>query len=167
MTMTAAPSRMPTPRRGRPIHLRSRHILAAGMVSGLLLWASFPPLEWSWLAWVALAPLFWLVTLRDRPVQGPTWRPGSGAWSSGCWPSSGSGCSTTAGGLGWVVMALVFSLWWPLFLAVARLAVLRLALPLMMAAPIIWVGLEYVPGLSSSPGSPGITWRTASSASST
>ena len=48
------------------------------------------------------------------------------------------------GGLtGWIVMSLVFSCWWPLFLAVARLAVFRLRLPLMMAAPIVWVGLEY------------------------
>jgi apolipoprotein N-acyltransferase len=43
----------------------------------------------------------------------------------------------------WIVMSLFFSLWWPLFVAVARLAVFRLRIPLMMAAPIIWVGLEY------------------------
>ena len=48
----------------------SRHAQVAGIASGMLLWASFPPLEWSGLAWVALAPLFWLVTLARDSVQG-------------------------------------------------------------------------------------------------
>ena len=38
----------------------------------------------------------------------------------------------------------MLSAWWPGFLALARLAVLRLRLPLMIAAPVLWVGLEYV-----------------------
>ena len=46
--------------------------------------------------------------------------------------------------LAWLVMASVFSVWWPAFLALARLAVGRLRMPLMMAAPILWVALEYV-----------------------
>ena len=40
-------------------------------------------------------------------------------------------------------MSLLFSCWWPLFMAVTRLAVFRLRLPLIVAAPIVWVGLEY------------------------
>src|SRR5437764_11485436 len=39
----------------------SRHPVVAGLTSGLLLYWTFPPVEWSWLAWVALFPLFWLV----------------------------------------------------------------------------------------------------------
>src|SRR5262249_23066050 len=35
-------------------------------------------------------------------------------------------------------------LWWPGFLAVARLALFRLDIPLMIAAPILWVGMEYI-----------------------
>ena len=34
-----------------------------------LLWTSFPPFEWSWLAWIALAPLFWLVTLAGTRLK--------------------------------------------------------------------------------------------------
>ena len=41
-------------------------------------------------------------------------------------------------------MALFLSLWWPGSSLLARLAVRRLGLPLMVAAPVIWVGLEYV-----------------------
>ena len=44
---------------------------------------------------------------------------------------------------GWILMSLVFSCWWPLFMVVARLAVFRLRLPLIVAAPIVWVGLEF------------------------
>ena len=47
----------------------SRHRLVAGLASGLLLWTSFPPVEWSWLAWVALVPLFWLATLREAAFE--------------------------------------------------------------------------------------------------
>ena len=38
----------------------------------------------------------------------------------------------------------MFSLWWPGFLALTRWAVFRLQIPLLLAAPIIWVGCEYV-----------------------
>lgn len=34
-------------------------IIIAGVVSGLLLALSYPPLEWSWLVWIALVPLLW------------------------------------------------------------------------------------------------------------
>ena len=46
--------------------------------------------------------------------------------------------------LAWVVLAVIFSFWWPGFLLLARVAVFRLRIPLMMAAPILWVGLEYI-----------------------
>src|SRR5687767_6418067 len=37
------------------------HPIVLGLASGVLLWFSFPPAGWSWLGWVALAPLFLLV----------------------------------------------------------------------------------------------------------
>ena len=116
------------------------------MASGFLLWTSFPPVEWSWLAWIALVPLFWLATLR-----GPRLKTYLAAWAGGLvfwllaleWVR----LSDPSAWLGWLLMALVFSLWWPGFLALARWAVFRLQLPLLLAAPIIWVGLRVSPGL--------------------
>jgi apolipoprotein N-acyltransferase len=120
----------------------ARHAVVAGPMSGLLLWTSFPPLEWNGLAWLALAPLFWLITLREARFQAYM-----GAWLGGLafWLLALQWLTLLdVGGLtGWVVMAFAFSLWWPLFLLVSRLAVFRLRIPLMMAAPIVWVGLEY------------------------
>jgi apolipoprotein N-acyltransferase len=121
----------------------SRYPLAAGLASGFFLWTSFPPAEWSWLAWVALAPLFWLATLRDDRRRAYL-----GAWAGGLvfWLLAVSWVrlSDPDAWVGWVAMALVLSLWWPGFLALCRLAVFRLQIPLIVAAPILWVGLEYV-----------------------
>ena len=56
----------------------SRHRMVAGIASGFLLWTSFPPVEWSWLAWIALVPLFWLATLRGASHQDLPGRMGRG-----------------------------------------------------------------------------------------
>jgi apolipoprotein N-acyltransferase len=121
----------------------SRHPVVAGLTSGLLLYWSFPPVEWSWLAWVALFPLFWLVI-----QSGPRLRLYLGAWVGGLvfWLLSVQWVRLTdpTAWLAWVVLAVIFSFWWPGFLLLARVAVLRLRIPLMMAAPILWVGLEYI-----------------------
>ncbi len=120
-----------------------RHRLAAGVVSGLALWTTFPPMEWGFLAWIALAPLFWLVVLPDAPAKSylAAWAGGLVFWvlavpwlrMIGSWAW-----------IGWIVLGLVFSLWWPLFLLMARWAVFRLRTPLMLAAPIAWVTTEYL-----------------------
>ncbi len=120
----------------------ARNLVPTAILSGLLLWMSFPPLEWNAVAWFALAPMFLLVTFRQVGYKGylAAWLGGLVFWLLALqWLTL-----LDVGGLtGWFVMALVFSAWWPLFLAVARLAVIRLRIPLMMAAPIVWVGLEF------------------------
>jgi apolipoprotein N-acyltransferase len=122
--------------------LFARHAVLAGLASGVLLSACFPPLEWSWLAWGALAPLFWLVTARQIGFKAyvAAWGGGLVFWllavewlrmlDANAW-------------LAWFAMALVFSLGWPVFLALARWALFRLEIPLILAAPITWVALEY------------------------
>jgi Apolipoprotein N-acyltransferase N-terminal domain len=44
-----------------------RRLLVAAILSGGLLFASFYPLKWSFLAWVALVPLLALVRVEARP----------------------------------------------------------------------------------------------------
>jgi len=120
---------------GRPV--------VAGILSGLLLWSSFPPLEWHWLAWFALTPLFGLAVF-----ERPRLRLYLGAWAGGLvfWLLSIQWVRLTdpSAWLAWVTMAVVLSLWWPGFLALIRYAVRGLRLPLIVAAPLIWVGLEFV-----------------------
>ena len=92
---------------------------------------------------MALVPLFWLVI-----QQGPRLRLYLGPWGGGLvfWILSVQWVQLTdpTAWLAWLALALVFSLWWPAFLVLARLAVFRLDIPLMMAAPILWVGMEYL-----------------------
>lgn len=120
-----------------------RHRLAAGVVSGLALWTTFPPMEWGFLAWVAMAPLFWLVVRPDAPAKSYL-----AAWAGGLvfWILAVPWLSLIGQGawLGWLVLGSVFSLWWPLFLLMARWAIFRLGTPLMLAAPIAWVTTEYL-----------------------
>ncbi len=120
-----------------------RHRLAAGVASGLVLWTTFPPLEWGFLAWIALTPLFWLVTVEAAPV-----RTYLAAWAGGLvfWIMAVPWLRLIGPGawIGWVVLGAVFSLWWPLFLALARWARSRIGVPLILAAPISWVTVEYL-----------------------
>src|SRR6476659_4972053 len=58
------------------------HPAALAVASGLLLWASFPPADWGWLAWVALVPLFLLVVSgrSARSVYFDSWLGGMTFW---------------------------------------------------------------------------------------
>lgn len=119
------------------------HPAVLGLASGVLLWFAFPPAGWSWLGWIALVPLFLLVpSTRSRlSLYFGAWLGGLAFWLLALnWIL----CIDPAAALGWILMAAVLSTLWPVFLALARLAVLRLKLPLMIAAPIVWVALEYV-----------------------
>lgn len=121
----------------------SRQPVAAAVVAGLALWSAFPPLEWAWVAWIALTPLFRLAV---EPVGGrrlylAAWAGGLAFWLPSLqWVRLTDATAWTA----WFTMAAIFSLWWPGFLALTRYAVFRLDVPLMIAAPVLWVGLEHV-----------------------
>ncbi|MBX6314865.1 MAG: apolipoprotein N-acyltransferase [Isosphaeraceae bacterium] len=123
-----------------PAATAPRHPAVPALMSALLFWFAFPPADRGYLGWVALAPLFALVR-SDRPRRALY----AGAYAGGLtfWllAASWTGKTTIAG---WIVLALVAALSWPIFLALARLSVRRLGLPLMVAAPIIWVALEYI-----------------------
>jgi apolipoprotein N-acyltransferase len=119
------------------------HPAVLGVSAALLFWLSFPPASWSWLAWIALTPLFLLVR-SDRSV----WTIYSSAWLGGLvfWLLAIQWVQLTdpTAWLAWLVMALFLSFWWPAFLLVARLAIRTLRLPMMFAAPVVWVALEFV-----------------------
>ena len=71
MRLAPAPSRKRFPPAWRPRGIDSRGILwSPASLPVVLLWTSFPPLEWHAVAWVALAPLFWIVTCGEAGLQG-------------------------------------------------------------------------------------------------
>lgn len=116
------------------------------MLSGVLLWLSFPPVGWSVLAWFALVPLATLIRApwRSRPIYRPALVGGlvfgllSVHWIRYADDSGWSGW------MGWWALASYMALYFPVFLFAARVAVLRFRVPAIVAVPIVWVGLEYL-----------------------
>lgn len=121
----------------------NRHPVVLALFSAMLLWFSFLPTDWNWLAWGALVPLFMLVgSQRSRfSIYFGAWTGGMLFWTLAIqWVR----LTDSDAWLAWLVMGLVLSVWWPGFLLLTRFSVLRLRIPLMAAAPAIWVGLEFV-----------------------
>ncbi len=115
------------------------HPAALSVASALLFWLSFPPADRGYLAWIALIPLLMLVVSPPR-----RWVDYAGAWAGGLvfgtlslsWVAQ-----VSLPGMG--LMALFMSVWWPLFVALARLGVRRFRIPIVVVVPIVWVALEY------------------------
>lgn len=109
-----------------------------------MLVVSFDPVGAWWLAWVALVPL--LLAIRS-PVQS-TGRLALGAWAGGLvfWLIAVEWVRKSDPGAwpGWLAMALVLSAFWPAFAVLTRLAVRGAGIPLMVAAPAVWVSLEFL-----------------------
>jgi apolipoprotein N-acyltransferase len=119
-----------------------RSWIAAGL-SGLLLWASFPPLDWGALGWIALVPLLLLVLPAKRPPRAVLATFVTTFVSQIFilqWLRYGDPSMYVA----MVACAFYFALYFPMFLLLCRGAVHRLRVPMVIAAPIIWVGLEYL-----------------------
>ena len=117
-----------------------------GMTSALLLWSAFPPLGWSWLAWVA--PVAWVLLIRLPKLHGR--RPYAVLWLAGFvhwllvvhWVRLPHWSTF----FGWLALAMYLASYIPLFVGLARIAVHRLRIPVLIAAPVVWTGLELLRG---------------------
>lgn len=123
----------------------SRTWLLAG-TSAVLLWAAMPPLNLWPLAWVA--PVGWLLLVRQPALSGR--RPYRAIWVVGClhWLVllQGVRLAHWATYFGWIALACYLAIYLPLFVALTRTAVHRLRIPLVLAGPVIWTGLELARG---------------------
>lgn len=113
------------------------------LASSALLWSSFPPAEWSGMAWLALIPFF-LLARSDRPAWSIYLAATLGGFAFWLLALNWIGGIDPSAWLAWVVMAAVLAAWWPMALLLTRIGTRKLALPLMLAGPIAWVALEYV-----------------------
>lgn len=124
---------------------RAWMVWLAAFGSSLALWLAFPPVGWSALGW--LAPLGWLWIVDRRPSNG---RPLAAAYLSGffywlittvwvCLPHQ-------AAVLGWIALSAYLAVYLWAFVGLTRLAVHRCGVPLIVAAPVIWVAMEYLRG---------------------
>jgi apolipoprotein N-acyltransferase len=135
------PSPQPQPEARRTFHVA----LGCSLLAGLLLWAAFPPLNLWPIAW--LAPLPWLyLVLRSQPMTRWAY---TGIWlgSLAHWLLMLQGIRLANGLLypGWIILAAYLAVYVPLFVGLCRVA-LRLRISVVLAAPVIWVGLELARG---------------------
>lgn len=112
------------------------------LLTAVLLWACFTPLALAPLGWVALVPLLLLVRL-ERPTRwmySATYFGGLMFWMASLqWMRLGDPTMYIA----WSALSFYLALYFPVFIGLTRVAVWKLKLPLILAAPAIWTGLEY------------------------
>ena len=116
------------------------------LASSVTLWLALSPLNWSLTAWVA--PIGWLLLIRQEKLTG--WRPYVVLWLAGMvhWLLVMEGVRQAYWALyfGWFVLAGYLGCYLPIFVGLARVAVHRWRVPLMVAAPAVWIGLELARG---------------------
>ena len=122
--------------------LRSTFGLAA--VGSLLFWLALPPFDFGALAWIA--PTTWVLLVEHQQLSGKRpylkiylayflfWLAAIHWLTLPHWATS----------FGWVALSFYLAFYLPAFIALARICVHRWRLPAMVAAPVIWVGLEFV-----------------------
>lgn len=129
--------------RANPVKAPAKGAWTLGAVTTVLLWASFTPLNWGPLGWIALVPVLVLCRLQQRTramyvasyVMGFAWAIATLQWMRlGHW--------TMAFAL--IALSFYVAFYFPVFLAITRSAVHRLKVPLAVAAPVAWVGLEFL-----------------------
>jgi apolipoprotein N-acyltransferase len=119
-----------------------RSPLPLALLGSLLLWASQPPLALGWLAWIAPVP--WLLLARTDVLPGRhpyriLYLAGLLFWLATlywlCLPHP-------ILALGWMALSVYLAIYVPIFVALTRVAVHRCCIPLWLAAPVVWTGLE-------------------------
>jgi apolipoprotein N-acyltransferase len=120
----------------------SRTTLAIGLAGSAMMWAALPPLALGWLGWIAPVP--WLLLVRANELPGR--RPYRSLYSAGCafWLAAIYWLSLPHPAVIplWIILAAYLSIYLPVFVSLSRVAVHRLRMPLWVAAPIVWTGLE-------------------------
>ena len=116
------------------------HALAGAVV----LWAALPPCDLGPLAFVA--PVAWILLIRRESLPGR--RPYRALYAVGFlfWMAALHWLRLPhpATSLGWVAMSAYFACYLPLFVCLSRTAVHQWRVPVILAAPIVWTGLELV-----------------------
>jgi len=119
-----------------------RSTLVIALLGQLLLWAAFPPPGLFPLAWLAPIPWVWLI--RRQSLSGR--RPYPTLWLSSFLFHLAALYWVTlphwAASFGWLALCAYLAVYFPLFIGLSRIAVHRWRVSPILAAPIVWTGLE-------------------------
>lgn len=122
-----------------------RGALAMSLLSAGLMWAAFTPVDFGPLGWICLIPLLALVRLQ-RPTQWmyrAIFLSGLAFWMPALqWMRLGHPTMYGA----WLALATYMAIYFPMFVGLCRVAVWRFGVPLTLAAPVLWTGLELLRG---------------------
>ena len=123
-----------------------RSTFGHALLSAVLLWAALPPADLWPLAWVA--PVWWVLLVRRQELSGS--RPYLKIWVAGFLFWIGAlhwmRLPHWMTGFGWVALSFYLAFYVPAFVGLSRVAVHRLRVPVILAAPVVWTGLELVRG---------------------
>ncbi len=119
-----------------------RSAFGHGLAGMVVLWAALPPLGLWPLAWIA--PAWWVLLIRRSELPGK--RPYAALWLAGFlfWLAELYWLTFphAANSIGWLAVGAYFGFYLPVFVGLAHVAVHRLRVPVILAAPIVWTGLE-------------------------
>ena len=108
-----------------------------------LFWLALPPVDFWALAW--LAPVPWVLLLRRSTLAGrrpylTIWLAGFAFWLATLYWMT---LPHPATAIGWVALSFYLAFYLVAFVAIGRAAVHGLKISPVVAAPVVWVGLEY------------------------
>ncbi len=120
--------------------------LGLGLLGSLLVYVSLPPCNLWPLAWIAPVP--WLLLVRQTELTGR--RPYRALWLAGFLFWLGAihwlRLPHWATYFGWVALSFYLAFYLPVFVGLSRVAVQRLGISIVIAAPVVWTGLELARG---------------------
>jgi apolipoprotein N-acyltransferase len=123
-----------------------RSTWAIALSGSLLMWAALPPLDFWPLAWIAPVP--WLLLVRQEQLNSR--RPYRALWLAGFvfWLAAIYWITLPhwATSFGWLALSFYLAFYVPMFIGLTRVAVHRLGISIIAAAPIVWTGLELAKG---------------------
>ena len=123
-----------------------RSTLGSAAIGAVLLWAALPPLGLWPLAWIAPAWWVWLARRKELGRRHPyraVWLAGFLFWLAALhWLR----LSHWTAIFGWLALSFYLAFYLPVFVALARVAVHQFRVPVILAAPVVWTGLELARG---------------------
>lgn len=126
--------------------VKPRNSITPALVGSILCWLALPPVGWSYLAWVG--PIPWLLLIVQPLLPGR--RPYRALWLGGIvyWLLAAHWIRLPhpANYIAWVALAAYLGMYLPAFVALSRVGVHRLRMPLVLVAPVVWVGLDWLRG---------------------
>ncbi len=129
--------------RGRQVRPGALSAWVLSLLTAGLMWAAFPPVDVGPLAWVCLVPVLQLVRIAQpaRWMYRSLYFAGLLYWLVSLqWMRLGDPAMYLALG----ALAAYQAVYWPAFVWLSRTATRRLGAPLVLAAPVLWTGLEFL-----------------------